>query len=86
MVTTPQLQAQLLAYAPEGVGAGKTVWLGLQLSHQAQWHTYWQNSGDSGQPTDLQWSLPSGVQAGELRWPVPQKIWIGNLANYGLNP
>jgi thiol:disulfide interchange protein len=83
VVTTPQVRAELLAYAPDGVGAGKQVWVGLQLAHKVEWHTYWKNSGDSGQPTDMQWQLPAGVQTGETRWPVPKKIWIGSLANYG---
>jgi thiol:disulfide interchange protein len=83
VVTTPQVRAELLAYAPDGVGMGKQVWVGLQITHKPEWHTYWKNSGDSGQPTDMQWTLPTGVQAGETRWPVPKKIWIGSLANYG---
>ncbi len=83
VVTTPQVRAELLAYAPDGVGSGKQVWVGLQIAHQPEWHTYWKNSGDSGQPTEMQWQLPAGVQAGETRWPVPKKIWIGSLANYG---
>ncbi len=83
VVTTPQVRAELLAYAPDGVGAGKQVWVGLQLTHQPEWHTYWKNSGDSGQPTDMQWQLPAGVQPGETRWPVPKKIWIASLANFG---
>lgn len=83
VVTTPQVRAELLAYAPDGVGPGKTVWLGLQLAHQPQWHTYWKNPGDSGLPTTLQWTLPAGLIAGDIAWPLPHKIPIGNLANYG---
>ena len=83
VVTTPQVRAELLAYAPDGVGVGKQVWVGLQIEHKPEWHTYWKNSGDSGQPTEMQWTLPVGVQAAETRWPVPKKIWIGSLANYG---
>ena len=83
VVTTPQVRAELLSFAPDGVGVGKQVWVGLQLTHKPEWHTYWKNSGDSGQPTDMQWTLPAGIQAGETRWPVPKKIWIGSLANYG---
>ena len=82
-VVTEQVRAELLAHAPDGADAGKTVWVGLQLSHKPEWHTYWKNSGDSGQPTTLSWSLPDGVTAGEINWPVPQKIRIGTLANYG---
>jgi thiol:disulfide interchange protein DsbD len=83
VVTTEQVRAELMAHAPEGVEPGKTVWLGLQLTHQPEWHTYWKNSGDSGLPTQLEWTLPPGVVAGEIAWPVPRKIPIGNLANYG---
>ncbi|MEO8856523.1 MAG: protein-disulfide reductase DsbD domain-containing protein [Burkholderiaceae bacterium] len=72
-----------MAYAPDGADTGKAVWVGLQLKHAPGWHTYWKNPGDSGLPTDLQWTLPQGVTAGAIAWPAPRKIPIGNLANYG---
>jgi thiol:disulfide interchange protein/DsbC/DsbD-like thiol-disulfide interchange protein len=72
-----------MAHAPEGADAGKTVWVGLQITHQPGWHTYWKNSGDSGLPTVLNWTLPTGVTAGDIAWPAPIKIAIGSLANYG---
>ena len=59
-----QVRAELIVHAPDGVAPGKTAWLGLQLAHAPEWHTYWKNSGDSGQPTELQWTLPPGVSAG----------------------
>ena len=31
----------------------------------------------------LHWTLPAGVTAGDIAWPVPRKIPIGTLANYG---
>jgi thiol:disulfide interchange protein len=83
VVTTEHVRAELIAHAPDGVAPGKQIWVGLQLAHQPEWHTYWKNSGDSGLPTELQWTLPPGVQAGDIAWPVPRKIPIGNLANYG---
>ncbi len=83
VVSTDLVRAELMAYVPQGVGPDKTVWVGLQLKHQPGWHTYWKNSGDSGQPTSLTWTLPPGVAAGDIAWPLPQKIPIGSLANYG---
>ncbi len=83
VVTTEQVRAELMAHAPDGADPGKTVWVGLQLTHKPEWHTYWKNSGDSGLPTVLQWTLPAGVTAGDIAWPLPRKIPIGNLANYG---
>jgi thiol:disulfide interchange protein len=83
VVTTERVRAELMAHAPDGVTPGKQVWVGLQLAHQPEWHTYWKNSGDSGLPTQLQWTLPPGVLASDIAWPVPKKIPVGNLANYG---
>ncbi len=81
--STDQVRAELMAHAPDGAGPGKTVWLGLQLAHQAGWHSYWKNSGDSGLPTKLEWTLPAGVLAGDIAWPLPQRFTLGNLVNYG---
>jgi len=83
VVTTPYVRAELLAHAPQGVAPGQPLWLGLQITHQPEWHTYWKNPGDSGLPTDLAWTLPAGLEAGEIAWPLPRKIPIGTLANYG---
>jgi thiol:disulfide interchange protein DsbD len=83
VVVTEQVRAELLAHAPQGIGPGRKVWLGLQISHQSEWHTYWKNPGDSGLPTTLKWTLPAGVQAGEIAWPTPKKFPLGDLANYG---
>ena len=82
-VVTPHVRAELVAQAPDGVGPGKPLWLGLSITHQPEWHTYWKNPGDSGLPTQLEWQLPAGIDAGEVAWPVPKKIPLGNLANYG---
>jgi thiol:disulfide interchange protein len=83
VVTTPQVKAELVAQAPEGVVAGKPLQLGLLIEHQPHWHTYWKNPGDSGLPTTFEWKLPAGFTAGEIEWPTPQKLPIGPLLNYG---
>ena len=82
-VTTPQVKAELVAHAPEGVAPGKPVWLGLLIEHQPHWHTYWKNPGDSGLPTTLDWQLPAGLKAGDIQWPTPARLPIGPLMNYG---
>jgi thiol:disulfide interchange protein DsbD len=83
VVTTSHVRAELVAHAPDGVTPGAPVWVGLQITHQPEWHTYWKNAGDSGLPTEMTWTLPAGVSTGEIAWPVPKKIPVGNLANYG---
>ncbi|MDH1904148.1 thioredoxin family protein [Comamonas aquatica] len=82
-VVTPRVRAQLVALAPEGIAPGRPLALGLRIEHQPDWHTYWKNAGDSGLPTQLTWQLPAGLQAGEIAWPVPQQIRVGDMLNYG---
>jgi DsbC/DsbD-like thiol-disulfide interchange protein/cytochrome c biogenesis protein CcdA len=82
-VTTPQVRAELVAHAPDGIEPGKPVWLGLLIEHQPHWHTYWKNPGDSGLPTTLEWQLPPGWSAGDIHWPTPRKLPIGPLMNFG---
>ena len=83
VVTTERVRAELLAHAPQGVTPGQPLWVGLQIAHQPEWHTYWKNPGDSGLPTTLAWTLPAGIEVGEVAWPLPRKIPVGPLANYG---
>jgi len=83
VVQTDQVKAELIAFAPQGLNPGQGFWLGLRLTHQPEWHTYWKNPGDSGLPTQLSWSLPKGMQAKELLWPTPTKLYVSNLTNYG---
>jgi thiol:disulfide interchange protein len=82
-VKTDEVQAQLVAHAPDGVVAGKPLWLGLLIRHAPHWHTYWKNPGDSGTETLLRWTLPAGVSAGPIAWPTPKRLPVGPLVNYG---
>jgi thiol:disulfide interchange protein DsbD len=82
-VTTEQVRAELVADAPQGVVPGAPVTLGLRLQHAPHWHTYWKNPGDSGLPTTLTWTLPLGVEAGDIEWPLPKRLPVGPLMNHG---
>ncbi|MFZ4758996.1 MAG: protein-disulfide reductase DsbD family protein, partial [Burkholderiaceae bacterium] len=65
------------------VRAGERIELGLRIRHDPHWHTYWRNPGDSGLPTQLEVKAPAGVRADPIRWPAPQRLRVGPLANYG---
>jgi thiol:disulfide interchange protein/DsbC/DsbD-like thiol-disulfide interchange protein len=62
---------------------GEAFWVALRMRIAPQWHTYWQNPGDSGLPTTLAWNLPAGASAGALVYPVPHRLPVGPLMNYG---
>ena len=62
---------------------GASVTVGFHFHMQKDWHIYWQNPGDSGQAPSITWTLPEGFTAGDILWPVPQRIPLPSLADYG---
>ena len=79
---TQHVKAQLVAQSL-GVAPGGRVEVALVQIIQKDWHTYWKNSGDSGAPTELKWTLPQGWSAGEIVWAPPTRQPTGPLMNYG---
>jgi len=64
--------------------AGHRLELGVHFTLERGWHIYWVNPGDSGQPPSLKWSLPSGATAGEILWPLPERLQSSpTIADYG---
>jgi len=62
---------------------GSSEWIGLRFDLEPGWHIYWTNPGDSGEPPKVTWNLPSGIQAGDLEFPAPQRIKDHSLIDYG---
>ncbi len=81
-VEVPHARVELLA-ARTAAEPGRPLLVGLRIEHEAGWHTYWKNPGDSGMPTRIQWQLPEGWSAGPILWPAPERIRVGPLANFG---
>lgn len=61
---------------------GSDVTLAFVATPDPGWHGYWKNPGDAGLETRLDWKLPKGVAAGELRYPVPTRLMIAGIMNY----
>jgi thiol:disulfide interchange protein DsbD len=66
-----------------GVTPGHPLLLGIHFQLEKDWHIYWTNPGDSGQPPVVLWQLPSGFSAGEIQWPRPEKLKSSQSADYG---
>ncbi len=62
---------------------GTTQWVGLRLQMDPPWHTYWQNPGDSGLPTEVTFTAPPGFQVGPLNWPYPLRTELAGLVSLG---
>ena len=75
------IATQLIAETDAPV-AGSTVSLAIRMTPEPGWHGYWKNPGDSGLEPRVDWTLPPGVTAGPLEYPVPGRLIVGGLMNY----
>lgn len=69
--------------ARAAISPGETFTIALRTRINDGWHTYWRNPGDSGEPTELTWSAPTGYQIGALQWPAPEPAPFAGIINYG---
>ncbi|WP_210179615.1 protein-disulfide reductase DsbD family protein [Bosea sp. PAMC 26642] len=81
-VTTPRVSATLLS-SRDTVTPGERFQVALVQKISKGWHTYWQNPGDSGEATRIEWALPAGLSAGEIQWPAPKALPVEPLVNFG---
>jgi len=81
-IDAPHTSVELIADR-NTVSPGKSLWLGLRFVLEPGWHIYWLNPGDSGGAPTLNWRLPADFAAGPIEWPVPERIEVSSLVNYG---
>jgi len=79
---TPHVATQLVSEVVH-VQNGQPFWVGIHLKMDPEWHTYWENPGEAGLATSVEWDLPEGFQISSLHWPVPQKFELNGFVNYG---
>lgn len=80
--STPQVQAALVSSVNK-VAPGEEITLGVHLKIIPHWHTYWQNPGDSGTVTTVDWQFSQPSEVGEILWPIPHRFKMGPIVNYG---
>ena len=81
-VKAQHLTAELVSLG-SAVAPGGTQQVGLVLTMDEHWHVYWINAGDSGEPPHIKWTLPEGITAGEMQFPIPQRLPLGPLMDFG---
>ncbi|MCF7668163.1 MAG: thioredoxin family protein [Verrucomicrobia bacterium] len=74
-------RAELVLNA-EAAAPGDTVYAGVRLEMDEDWHTYWRNPGEAGQATSIEWELPEGIRSGDILWPVPEKDVLAGITSY----
>ena len=77
--SSTELLAEQAAVKP-----GDAVRLALVMRPDKNWHTYWSNPGEVGQPTTVKWSNSvGGVRFGRLQFPRPTIIKAAGFSSYG---
>ncbi len=59
-----------------------TAYIALSFRLDPHWHTYWRNAGGPGNPVNINWQKPDGVEIGEIIWPLPKLVRTGPIVNY----
>ncbi|WP_263385267.1 protein-disulfide reductase DsbD family protein [Granulicella arctica] len=81
-VKSQHLTAELVSLAP-AIAPGGTQQVGLVITLEEKWHVYWLNAGDAGQPPKITWTLPAGITAGPMQFPIPSRLPNATLMDYG---
>ncbi|HZR71128.1 MAG TPA: thioredoxin family protein [Burkholderiales bacterium] len=81
-VAAPHVGVELVAQDRSAAPA-RALRLGVRFLLEPGWHVYWKNPGDSGLAPRVRWKLPPGWTGGEIQWPVPERIAVGPLVDYG---
>jgi len=77
----PHVHVQLIAPAAQFHPGSNNA--GLYFKLESGWHVYWKNPGDAGEPPHIKWTLPAGVTAGPLQFPIPKRLPLGPLMDFG---
>ena len=81
-VKAQHLTIEMVSLAP-AIAPGGTLDAGLVITLEDKWHVYWINAGDSGEPPHIKWTLPDGITAGKMQFPIPSRLPLGPLMDFG---
>ncbi len=65
------------------VEPGGKARIGLHLTQDEGWHTYWKSPGSIGQPTEITWTTPASIAIGPHEYPIPQRFEQNGEVSFG---
>lgn len=76
------VRARLLS-AVDATGGLSTIPLGLEVTLDDDWKTYWRAPGDAGLPPQLNWAGSANLRSAALLYPAPQRLTLLGLQTFG---
>ncbi len=64
------------------VKRGDSIWLGVEIEIDEGWHVYWKTSGDTGLPTEIEWTISEEAEIGPALYPAPYFYEYQDSASY----
>lgn len=78
----PDIKVDFLVGGHDPLDPG-AVWLGVRVRLGPGWKTYWRSPGDSGLPSEFDWSKSTNLDKAETLWPAPHRIEILGVETIG---
>lgn len=82
LVYAANIQLELLSPL-QSVAPGDSFNLALRMVPDENWHIYWQNPGDTGLPTKVEWQQNPITSFSDLEWSLPYRADYQGFINYG---
>lgn len=79
---TDKVSADIITSSDE-INPRQGIDLLVKLQMHKDWHTYWNNPGDAGLPTKIEWKIPENYEIFKLGQSIPAKFTIDELVQYG---
>lgn len=77
------VKANIIAFNKE-MKPGEEYQIAVHFKIEPGWHIYWKNPGDSGLPTQVNYTLLDGYELKETYYPTPKSfVREGNILDYG---
>lgn len=78
----PDIQTDLLIGGYDQ-SSPESIWVGVRVRLGPSWKTYWRSPGDSGLPSEFNWSKSSNLAGAETLWPVPHRLEVQGIETIG---
>lgn len=82
MVRAENLVSHELISESRALVPGETHWIALRQTIEPDWHTYWENAGDAGGPTRVEWTSDTPISISPIHWPTPKIIPYQGLISH----
>lgn len=83
--SAPELSVRLIAPVTAIGPTTDSLDLGLEVTPQTGWKTYWRSPGSAGLPVSIDWTDSENLTKAELSWPAPLRFTFEGLETFGYN-